>query len=45
MFARLKRKYYVTPTNYIEFVTGYVEMLKNKQTELGKEIDKLLGGL
>lgn len=35
----------MTPTNYIEFVTGYVDMLKMKQTELGVEIDKLLTGL
>jgi hypothetical protein len=35
----------VTPTNYIELVTGYVAMLKAKQDEVGGEIKKLKGGL
>jgi len=35
----------VTPTNYIELVTGYVAMLKQKQEEIGGEIEKLRGGL
>lgn len=37
--------YYVTPTNYIEFVKGYVEMLEAKQKEYGNEITKLRLGL
>jgi dynein heavy chain, axonemal len=28
MLNELKRRFYVTPTNYIELVTGYVAMLK-----------------
>jgi dynein heavy chain len=31
MFRELKRVYYVTPTNYIELVKGYVELLGEKQ--------------
>jgi len=30
MLQQLKRRFYVTPTNYIELVTGYVDMLKQK---------------
>jgi len=45
MWSALKRRYYVTPTNYIEFVTGYVTLLKQKQLDLGKEIETLLTGL
>jgi dynein heavy chain len=30
MFQKLKRKYYVTPTNYIELVNGYIDLLKQK---------------
>jgi dynein heavy chain len=37
--------YYVTPTNYVELVKGYVQLLKDKQVEIGKEIEKLAVGL
>jgi len=30
MFKELKRLYYVTPTNYIELVKGYVDLLDKK---------------
>jgi dynein heavy chain len=45
MFRELKRLYYVTPTNYIELVKGYVSLLKLKQSEYGAEIVKLGNGL
>ena len=45
MFSQLKRMYYVTPTNYIELVKGYVELLGTKQLEYGNEITKLRLGL
>ena len=45
MWKELKRLYYVTPTNYIELVKGYVELLNNKREEIGSEIQKLAGGL
>ena len=45
MLQELKRRFYVTPTNYIDLVTGYVAMLKGKQDEVGGEINKLKGGL
>lgn len=41
----MKRLYYVTPTNYIELVKGYCELLKLKRDEIGNEIEKLAGGL
>ena len=31
MWKELKRLYYVTPTNYIELVKGYCQLLKNKR--------------
>ena len=31
MFDFLKRSYYVTPSNYIELVVGYSELLNEKQ--------------
>ena len=31
MFKELKRVYYVTPTNYIELVKGYCELLNSKR--------------
>lgn len=45
MLQELKRLYYVTPTNYIELVKGYCELLKMKREEIGNEIAKLGGGL
>jgi dynein heavy chain len=45
MFRELKRLYYVTPTNYIELVKGYCELLKQKQLTIGNEIKKLSAGL
>lgn len=38
MWKELKRLYYVTPTNYIELVKGYCELLNNKREEIGSEI-------
>jgi len=45
MLKELKRLYYVTPTNYIELVKGYVDLLETKQNEIGSEIKKLTNGL
>lgn len=45
MLIELKRLYYVTPTNYIELVKGYVALLANKQKKTGNEINKLTSGL
>jgi len=45
MWAELKRLYYVTPTNYIELVKGYVSLLQEKRDEIGFEINKLATGL
>jgi len=45
MQRELNRTYYVTPTNYIELVKGYSQLLNSKKEEIGNEIDKLAGGL
>lgn len=41
----LKRLYYVTPTNYIELVKGYNDLLEKKNAEIGGEVEKLTLGL
>ncbi len=38
MFKEFKRLYYVTPTNYVELVKGYKELLRSKQEETQNEI-------
>ena len=38
MWLELKRRYFVTPTNYIELVMGYNDLLKNKKDEIGGEV-------
>eukprot|EP00798_Chlamydomonas_sp_ICE-L_P021926 gene21926-28972_t len=45
MLAALKRQTYVTPTNYLETVRGYRNMLSEKRAELGDKAAKLKGGL
>lgn len=38
MWLELKRRYFVTPTNYIELVKGYNDLLKDKKEEIGGEV-------
>ncbi|KAK4876213.1 hypothetical protein RN001_012635 [Aquatica leii] len=45
MAAELKRHNYVTPTNYLELVTGYKIMLANKRLEISSQANKLRNGL
>ena len=45
IYQEQKRMNYVTPTNYLELVQGYMKMLKDKQKELGAAADKLRNGL
>ncbi|KAJ3206517.1 Dynein heavy chain 2, axonemal [Entophlyctis luteolus] len=45
MLSELKRINYVTPTNYLELVTGYREFLRNKRKEIGELASKLRNGL
>ena len=45
MLAVLKRKNYVTPTNYLEFVNGYRTLLEEKRSQIGGKAAKLRGGL
>lgn len=41
LFIELKRTYYVTPTIFIDLVTGYHSLLAQKQHEFGHDIEKL----
>ncbi|EDQ90997.1 uncharacterized protein MONBRDRAFT_20211 [Monosiga brevicollis MX1] len=45
MLEELKRHNYVTPTNYLELVMGYKQLLAEKRRELGDAADKLANGL
>ncbi|XP_048588102.1 dynein axonemal heavy chain 2 isoform X2 [Nematostella vectensis] len=45
MLLELKRHNYVTPTNYLELVSGYQSLLAEKKKELGDAASKLRNGL
>ncbi|KAI9197259.1 dynein heavy chain and region D6 of dynein motor-domain-containing protein [Polychytrium aggregatum] len=45
MISELKRYNYVTPINYLELVTGYRELLKEKRRDIGTAASKLRNGL
>ncbi|CAI5672498.1 unnamed protein product [Oreochromis niloticus] len=45
MKLELRRQNYVTPTNYLELVSGYKKLLAEKRGELGEQVSKLRNGL
>lgn len=45
MFAELKRINYVTPTNYLELVTGYLSQLAERRAKLEDLVRKYAGGV
>eukprot|EP00753_Platysulcus_tardus_P011845 PLAT3317.25.p1 GENE.PLAT3317.25~~PLAT3317.25.p1 ORF type:complete len:2725 (+),score=1732.12 PLAT3317.25:536-8176(+) len=45
MAVELKRVNYVTPTNYLELVKGYRELLTEKRREIGEAASRLKNGL
>ncbi|XP_045920170.1 dynein axonemal heavy chain 2 isoform X2 [Micropterus dolomieu] len=45
MRLEVKRHNYVTPTNYLELVSGYKKLLAEKHSELGEQVSKLRNGL
>ncbi|XP_060528447.1 dynein axonemal heavy chain 2 isoform X3 [Cylas formicarius] len=45
MLHELKRHNYVTPTNYLELVSGYKRMLASKREEVSSQANKLRNGL
>jgi dynein heavy chain len=45
MYQTLKRRNYVTPTNYLETVANYRALLSEKRSELSSKANKLKGGL
>ncbi|KAL0246333.1 hypothetical protein GEMRC1_007545 [Eukaryota sp. GEM-RC1] len=44
-FERLRRRYYTTPTSYLELLKMYLVIWEEKSEELGTARDKLLTGL
>ncbi|KAK9398328.1 dynein heavy chain 2 axonemal [Crotalus adamanteus] len=45
MLLELRRHNYVTPTNYLELVSGYKKLLAEKRKELSDQANKLRNGL
>ena len=45
MQQELRRIFYVTPTNYLELLRSYDNILKEKRTSIGNQINKLRNGL
>ncbi|KAM9836557.1 LOW QUALITY PROTEIN: dynein axonemal heavy chain 2 [Aulostomus maculatus] len=45
MKMEIRRHNYVTPTNYLELVSGYKKLLAEKRSELGEQVSKLHNGL
>lgn len=44
-YAELRRRYYTTPTSYLELINSYITMLGEKRAELGGNRDRLKNGL
>ncbi|KNC97013.1 uncharacterized protein SPPG_09508 [Spizellomyces punctatus DAOM BR117] len=44
-WAELRRRYYTTPTSYLELINLYIAMLQEKRKELGSSRDRLRNGL
>jgi dynein heavy chain len=44
-YANLRRRYYTTPTSYLELINLYVSMLSEKRKELGANRERLKTGL
>ncbi|KAH9277041.1 hypothetical protein BASA83_000559 [Batrachochytrium salamandrivorans] len=44
-YTELRRRYYTTPTSYLELINLYVSMLQEKRKELGTSRDRLRNGL
>ncbi|XP_069776189.1 dynein axonemal heavy chain 2 isoform X3 [Narcine bancroftii] len=45
MLLELRRHNYITPTNYLELVSGYKKLLEEKRIELSSQANKLRNGL
>ncbi|KAI8801429.1 dynein heavy chain and region D6 of dynein motor-domain-containing protein [Cladochytrium replicatum] len=44
-YAELRRRYYTTPTSYLELINLYISMLQEKRKEQGSQRDRLKNGL
>ena len=45
MLLENRRHNYVTTTNYLELVKGYLKLLQDKWSEIGNSANKLANGL
>ncbi|XP_032872211.1 dynein heavy chain 2, axonemal [Amblyraja radiata] len=45
MLQEVRRQNYVTPTNYLELVSGYKKLLEEKRFEISSQANKLRNGL
>jgi dynein heavy chain len=45
MYLEIRRRNYVTPTNFLELTSGYKKLLYEKRKELGDSANKLISGL
>ncbi|KAI9224248.1 dynein heavy chain and region D6 of dynein motor-domain-containing protein [Blastocladiella britannica] len=44
-YAELRRRFYTTPTSYLELISLYIGMLQEKRKEIGASRDRLKNGL
>ena len=44
-YSELKRRYYTTPTSYLELITIYLSMLNEKKRQLTNARDRVKNGL
>ncbi|KNE58518.1 hypothetical protein AMAG_04085 [Allomyces macrogynus ATCC 38327] len=44
-YAELRRRFYTTPTSYLELISLYIGMLQEKRKEIGAARDRLQNGL
>lgn len=44
-YEKLKRKYYVTPTSYLELIVSFKQLLDEKRREVTASINKYENGL
>ncbi|KAJ1498283.1 Dynein heavy chain 6, axonemal [Coelomomyces lativittatus] len=44
-YAELRRRFYTTPTSYLELIGLYISMLQEKRKEIGTQRDRLKSGL
>ena len=43
-WEELRRRYYITPTSYLEFISLYTSLLADKTAEVGEQLSRLMNG-